>query len=652
MDATRHPISNMAPPALRLSIGITGHRESNPAFAANRDAIAATLSALLDALGQAAGSGPVRLHSLLAHGADLMAVETALAQGWEIVAPLPFGLDLNIAINARPESLEDARALVAGKEAAHPDVALRADHIRDVAHKVRRFELADQDALIAGLFLGMYEKPGDVAAAQFYSVAASDRAAIAGRTMIEQSDVLIGIWDGSTQGAIGGTRHTIATALDLGTPVVWIDASAPSHWRLLNAPESLAALADAQGDVADLEKLAKSAVSPETAQAGPETFHAESWHRKSHRRFHAYRRIEAISGGRSGGASRWGRLVQTYETPDAVASGSGASLLARARALPGGDPRIVDEIETSVLRRFAWADGLSTYLSDAYRGGMTTNFALSAFAIVGGIAYLPLASAAWKWPFALFELLVLATIVAITTMGVRYRWHGRWFETRRVAEYLRHAPIMLLLGVSRAPGRWPRGKDTLWPEVYARGVLREVGLPALVMTPAYLRSALGDLLARHVEGQRSYHEAKAKRLTAAHHNLDRLSEACFTLAVIAVSAYLLLAGAGALGWMPSHVGEHVAKPFTFLGVLFPTFGAAIAGIRYFGDFERFAAISDVTAEKLESIGRRIHILLDAPDSELSYSRVTDLAHAVDEVVVSEIENWQAVFGGKHITVPV
>ena len=95
-----------------------------------------------------------------------------------------------------------------------------------------------------------------------------------------------------------------------------------------------------------------------------------------------------------------------------------------------------------------------------------------------------------------------------------------------------------------------------------------------------------------------------------------------------------------------------SKPITFLGVLFPTLGGAFAGIRYFGDFERFAAISNVTAAKLDVINDRIGLLLVAPDSELRYQRVSDLAHAVDDVVMTEIENWQAVFAGKHVTVPV
>jgi hypothetical protein len=92
--------------------------------------------------------------------------------------------------------------------------------------------------------------------------------------------------------------------------------------------------------------------------------------------------------------------------------------------------------------------------------------------------------------------------------------------------------------------------------------------------------------------------------------------------------------------------------FTFLGVLLPTFGGALAGIRYFGDFERFATISRITAEKLQNIRARIEHLLRAPPGQLDYGQVADLAHAADDVVVSEIESWQAVFGGKQVTVPV
>jgi hypothetical protein len=183
-------------------------------------------------------------------------------------------------------------------------------------------------------------------------------------------------------------------------------------------------------------------------------------------------------------------------------------------------------------------------------------------------------------------------------------------------------------------------------------VTREVGLPRAKVTPNYLRHALKTLLDTHVTQQRDYHHAKAKRLTAVHHNLDALSEWMFRLAVLSVAIYLGLQAAAWLKLFDKALLKELSKIFTFLGVLLPTFGGAIAGIRYFGDFERFAAISEVTAQKLDNVHARIALLLKAPDAAMDYGPVAELAHAADDIVVSEIENWQAVFGGKQMTVPV
>ena len=43
---------------------------------------------------------------------------------------------------------------------------------------------------------------------------------MAGKVMIGQSDLRIAIWDGVTPGAVGGTRHTMAAALNEGVPVL------------------------------------------------------------------------------------------------------------------------------------------------------------------------------------------------------------------------------------------------------------------------------------------------------------------------------------------------------------------------------------------------------------------------------------------------
>lgn len=626
-------------PAPGFSLGVTGHRCSNAAFRANEDAIAAALEALFAMVAAAAADGTtIRLHALLAHGADLMAAELALARGWQLVAPLPFGPALNRAINAHPESTADAHALLAGAAPAGRDAAARLAAIDGMTARAHVFALAEQDATVTTALLA--HAAGE---ASDFDALVSERAAMAGRVMVEQSDLLVAIWDGAAPQPLGGTRHSIAAMLEQGGPVLWIDASAPEDWRIIRSPEALLAPGPPVPR-AEVAALLATLCSPPGADARARAirFHTEKWHPHSRRRFHAYRRVEAVFGGEPRPLRS---LVQRYEAPATIASGSAAPLLTTAHALPGVDARLVEGIATDVLPRFAWADALSTFLSDAYRGGMVLNFLLSAFAIIGGVAYLPLVAPAWKWPFALFEFALLATIIAITGTGRRHRWHGRWFETRRVAEYLRHAPIMLLAGAVRAPARWPQGGETLWPEHHARQLLRARGLPAMAVTVAYLRGVLA-LIGDAATTQARYHRAKAVRLTRVHHNLDHASERMFTAAVVTVSLYLLMV----LG--APHLAEKAAKLFTFLGVALPALGGAFAGIRYFGDFERFAAISEVAAAKFEGLAARVATLATTADARLRYGEVAALAHALDDIVIDEIESWQQVFAGKVISVPV
>ena len=652
----------LAPPAVYLDIGITGHRSDHPVFSTNRDAIAKNLKALLSLLGQLAkdetqttdlAADPrVQMHSLLAYGADLMGVDVAIANGWTVAVPLPFGRALNLAINTQPSSLADMDALLNGGEISDATTAKRAAEISAIAEQVNLFELAEQDQDVEALYRTYLTSPADEAAKHAFVSICSDRAAMAARVMVEHSDLLIGIWDGVTRGAIGGTRHTIETALEQGIAVIWIDARNPAAWHVLRATEELAGIAQRASTtrpVETLQAVVRDALRP-SGDNGQSAHGTEKWRDKSSAWFQAYRRVELLFG--EPGKRPFRRLRQRYERPRDITSGSGAPMLAAAKGLPGGDPRIPKRIASNVLKPFAWADGVSTWLSDAYRGGMVASFFLSAFAIIGGIAYLPFASVDQKWGFAAFEFVLLAMIVAIFFTGKRLRWHERWFETRRVAEYFRHAPILLLLGAARSTGRWPRGAEGNWPEHYVRHALRGIGLPKMKVTPAFLRGALSLMRDHHVVPQRKYHHAKADKLKRAQHNLDRTSEFLFLLAVLSVAIFLLIELGAGFGWLPRTLPHDVAKTFTFLGVLFPTMGGAFAGVHYFGDFERFAAISAITAEKLSDVETRIGFLLDAPDSEITYARVSGLAHAIDDIVVDEIENWQAVFGGKHITVPV
>ena len=152
------------PPA-RLGIAITGHRVGNAAFDTNLDAIQAALSGICSTIDQVVSrhehAAPVRLNALFANGSDLLAVDEAVARGWEIVAPLPFGLRLNTAINAHPRSTADARALIAGETSGEPVASAYAARVEALTSGATRFELAEQDEHIAALFVATLDNPAD-----------------------------------------------------------------------------------------------------------------------------------------------------------------------------------------------------------------------------------------------------------------------------------------------------------------------------------------------------------------------------------------------------------------------------------------------------------------------------------------------------------
>lgn len=661
---------NAAPPlpCVSFAIGVTGHSAVHKSFPAEPTALEQALGELfglvqhlLEEQQQAVGASHLcrtRLLTLLSDGVDHLAVQAGLRREWELMIPLPFGRALNTAINARPESASDARAILAGKVASDPAVASRAATIAALADRGVLFELADQDERLTELFLQTLDNPQDATAVSSLASETGRRTALAGRVLIEQSDLVIAVWDGLTTANAGGTGQTALAALREGVPVLLVDPVSPDQWRVLHSPEELVArpkVFDKEEQAAQLAVAIGNAIAAQRPGGDPlanpiVALEAERWHDRSSIGGHAFRRVEALFG-----ETGWGRKLasirRSYERPDAIAAGSGQALLSTIARLAPDNDQIGDAIARQILTRFAWFEAISSRLSDFHRSGMTVNFVLGACAIIGGILYLPLVEPAQKWIFAGIELTFLLAILLNTAAGRRLKLHQRWFETRRAAEYLRHSPMLCVMGVARPSSSWPRGTGTWWPEWYVRNAVRAVGLPRAVVDKAYLRRALEALRDHHVDPQREYHRFKSRRLARAHHGLDVLSERLFVSAVFVVAIYLALAALAALGTVDPDWLAKAAKWFTVLAVALPSLGGALAGIRYFGDFERFAEISEVTAERLDIIASRIDALLAAPDNALSYALASDIMRATDNAVFAEIQAWQSVFSGKIIAVP-
>ena len=62
----------------------------------------------------------------------------------------------------------------------------------------------------------------------------------AGEVVLNQSDLLVAVWDGGAANGVGGTFATLRRAIEFNIPVIWVDSRAPHGWRILRAAEDLA----------------------------------------------------------------------------------------------------------------------------------------------------------------------------------------------------------------------------------------------------------------------------------------------------------------------------------------------------------------------------------------------------------------------------
>ena len=230
---TRQIVRNL--PRLVLRVGVTGHRP-NGLTQADPMLLCARLDSILRDISAAAaqaqreyravfapGAPVCRLVSALADGSDRIVAERAMRVGYELQCPLPF---------AREEYARD-----------FADDASRSQFANLLARAIAVLELdglrADPDAA--------YEH--------------------AGRVMLWQSDIVIGIWNGKAAGGRGGIAQMVREATAFGIPVIWVHSCAPHACTLL-----------VKGDTgSETTELSASSVSNEVRRTLASDLESDAW---------------------------------------------------------------------------------------------------------------------------------------------------------------------------------------------------------------------------------------------------------------------------------------------------------------------------------------------------------------------------------------
>ena len=554
-------------PVMAFQVGVTGHRalpgagvpalqrQAADLFRQVRDGVLR-----LHAADQASATplhqpAPPVLRCVcgLAAGADSILAAAALAEGWSLVAVLPFAAE------------EFAQDFDAGPA-------------RDRFHA------------LLGQASTVCELDGD-------RRRGGEPYADIGVQVVEQSDLLLAVWDGLPPRGAGGTGDVVGRALECGVPVAVLPpgGTGPVEWRGAATPEAL--LASALLPPADPGGFPAAMYSDEPRAA--------RWASASVRWFE-----DAVLLGS-------GLSARKTQAPPPTLPGSGV-LASEARLLPLFDP--VDRLAS---RYAAWfrAAGLLRY-------GLVLPATLGAFVASFGPA--PLRPFGFALQFA-----SLVAVIAFSARGGWMRPHDRFIAYRALAEYFRNARLLLPLGAAvRPPGAAVhQARPADWTAWYGLRAVRVVGLLPGRLGAAAMADAAGFVRAQ-ASGQVAFLLGRAARYDAIAVRLRRIGIGLFScgIGVAAIRTAAMLAG-----------GAPTPQWFDEGALILPALAPVFLGLLGFGEYGRLATRYRAVAAEL----RAQLAALDAAGP--GRAGVLRVARRIADIMLAEGADWQLLIKARTIS---
>ena len=579
-----------------LTLGVTGHRAAalpGASLARLRQRMASVIADIERAArllarreaGYFAECEPAFIIvSPLADGADQLATEAAMAQGFALQCVLPF-----------------------------PRTENRADFDDDEAR-------ACHDALL-GRAASILELPGERADS-------FDAYIMAGRATVAHCDILLAVWDGLPPRGRGGTGEVVELAIARGTPVVHIpvDDEAPVllMWSAFDPSvltQRCEAAASRPFDSAQIARLLDALFAPPSdprERAFLDQFHGER-KRRWRMRFE-YPAMLALAGVKGLSARDW------RDEHCATAAGEEWRAYRGACAGPHGIQAALDLVEEA----YVWSDRLANRYAQYYRSGHVFNFLLAAIAGIVGLSGLVIEGGQIALPIVEFTL-VLAIIVN-TRVGLRQEWHRRWLDYRQLAERLRPMRSLKLLAVAAPdpPGSATNPVARRWVDWYAASVWRALACPDGAIDHRGVTALAGSIRQHEILPQVDYHRRGARFLEDFDAWIERIGMALF-LATIVLCVGGLVAALAAPAW-----ASGMNDWFVFFSASLPVIGGAMFGIRVQGEFQAGAARSTASAQVLQQIADELG------GERISLNRAGDLVEQAARAMFADLDEWRMI----------
>lgn len=485
---------HMTAPRARLAfrVGIVGHRP-NRLEQADEAELRRVMHKLLNHIHRAvvgfsdqpsrslySADRPVlRAISPLAEGTDRIFAEEALALKFELCCPMPFAQEVYERDFSGPGSLEE--------------------------NSVDRFRKLLQRAATETK-LTKFELNVDVPKPH-------DPYGDAGRIVLNQSDILIVVWDHEPAVGAGSTVYTLEEALRENVPVVVIDAFAPHQWRVVREKSDVASLRSHmqrsennwQPDLVAIDKIVRAELTVPAPE--PTDSHAKHNNQKPplyedyfHQRKAAWHPWfvwkffrDIVSTGRA-----WPKSFRVGGYVESIRNAWPTRADRVANQAPSTPETTAEWTNDRLREHYAWSDKPADIFGDKYRSTYVIGYLFAALAVM--LALWPVAMG-WgdeqhtrQTVLIVGEFICLSTIIGLVVYGRWRRWHEHWIEYRILAELIRQFRLLIPLGGARPFPRLPSAAHLAdygdlrqtWMYWHMRAIARDTGIPNARQTPAFL----------------------------------------------------------------------------------------------------------------------------------------------------------------------
>lgn len=599
---------------LTLQIGITGHRNINDA---QKEIISKKAEYILGIIEKnilriykreaslyLKNKPPVlRIISPLAEGADRMIVEKALSMQHEGVnfsfqCPLPFNADEYEKDFISEESKKQFRKLLNMAE-----TVLELDGSRK----------RQQEAYLS-----------------------------AGKLVLEQSDILIAMWNGEHPKLIGGTSHIVHEAVKRGIPVIWINSEAPYDVTYGIDKNKLSW-------ETEIEKRLDEIFSPfeEIGEKESKDFQtsAETYLNEKQKRWNfafAYQLLINMVGRKKFKLPQI--RVEEYETLQQKAWVE--ELNGIKDETQGSFTEDMENASLHYCKHYAWADMLSIHYGNLYRTSYIIRYLFSAFAVIAVALGFYGGTVLTNFLGFLFQGVFLGAIIFLAQFEHKRGWQKRFLDYRILAEIIRQmrflAPLGLVTPLIKVPV-YSKNKSITWINWHFRSIAREKGLANLKIDDEYLGSYYKLFKKVAVDSEKNFYESRSEEFSNISNRLGKIGMFIFKIGFCAVLIravpfiYKLYYG-------DTDGVKAAIKFLNELSLIIPGFAPFFFSIKSQGEFERVSRRYRAMYERLQDMSKELE---ESGSSEINI--MEDIAKDFSSVMVREVSDWFELINAKSIS---